>query len=89
MNRWLVLILLFVAALVAVFLLGRRSASHQVVWYSDLAASVGGKRIYIIDVDIQCANGKRLGKLQVDLNLTNGKLRVVRNDPGAMPSCVQ
>jgi hypothetical protein len=76
-------VLMFVA-----FFAGRKTASPTVKTFSDLSMFTTGKRAYLVDTEAKCPNGKSLGRVQVDLDLTTGKWKVVRNDPGKEPSCV-
>jgi hypothetical protein len=74
------------AALYFTYSLGETHAK-RVTWFSELFQRTQGNPAYLINMMVTCANGKPLGLLQVDLNLTNGKLRIVKNDPGPLPSC--
>ena len=82
-------LLLWAVLVGGAFWIGRKTAKPTIKTYSDLTMFVSGKRAYLIDTDVKCANGRDLGQVQVDLDLTNGKLRVIRNDPGKEPSCVK
>jgi len=74
------------ACFYATFRLGQRS-ERKITWLSELTMKTQGRKIYLVDMVVTCANGKQLGPLQVDLNLRNGSLRIVRNDNKLEPNC--
>jgi hypothetical protein len=80
-------VLVILLALYISYLVGRRQ-ERPVIWLSDLALKIQGRKSYpLLNLEIRCANNKSLGVIQADINLTNGKVRIVRNDPGPLPSC--